>query len=71
MIGGMDEATRKRIYNTPGVAMCDGKIFQRWERGGDSHWIVGTVRTVDGVRYKLVHIQVTDNLIYHMCEKAY
>jgi hypothetical protein len=63
-----------KIRSTPGVAMCNGKIIHRWERSGQSHWILGSnkIFTVDGQRqsFKLTDIQVTDNLIYHICEPA-
>ena len=70
MIGSMDEETRRKIYDTPGVAMCDGKIVHRWEHSGNSHWIVGSKRTFGKATYKLTHIQTTPNLIFLFCERA-
>lgn len=63
------EAANK-IRNTPGVAMCNGKIVARWDRSGSSHWVVGSTRIFDGVPYRLVRINVTPNLVFHMCEQV-
>ena len=68
MTPNVDPVQMDKVRNTPGVAMCNGKIIRRWDRSGDSHWILGSKKKIDGYMYKLLDIQVTDNLIYHMCE---
>lgn len=64
-------ATRHRVYFTPAVAMdvTTRKIIARWEAGGDSHWVAGAIKVIDGVSYKLESIEETHNLFYLLCRR--
>lgn len=60
---------REEIYKMPSIAITtQGKVLQRWEVGGQSHWVVGGTQTYDGVPYKLKRIQKTAGVCYLICE---
>lgn len=62
---------RHQVYSTPAVAMdvTTRKIVARWEAGGNSHWVVGAIKEIDGVFYKLESIEETHNLFYLLCRR--
>jgi hypothetical protein len=70
MFGHMPESERQKIFATPSVAMCEGKVIKRWDRGGDSHWVIGHDQDIDGVSYKLKDIVRTAGVTYLMCERT-
>jgi hypothetical protein len=61
----------KQAYNTPAVALDKDtrKVLRRWERGGNSHWIVGQKKSINGVTYELKDIVQTTGVNYLICER--
>jgi hypothetical protein len=75
-VGGMEEAERRRVYDMPAIAMTEsGAIVQRWEKGGTSHWIVGSKRSfkdkdLKSRKFELLEIRKTANVCYLICREV-
>lgn len=58
-------------FSKPAIVMTQaGKTIHRWDRGGESHWIEGHSRFIEGKKYRLLEIRRTAGVNYMIVEEA-
>jgi hypothetical protein len=64
-----EEALVRKAHANPDIAIDEnGTVVERWNHGGDSHWIVGSERAFKGKRYRLLEIRVTAGANFLICK---
>lgn len=69
--GFLPEVGQNTDFSKPAIVMTQaGKIIHRWDRGGESHWIEGHSRFIEGKKYRLLEIRRTAGVNYMIAEEA-